>query len=282
MFTGTRKWLLCGLGLLFIAGLLAFLRTRSPDRPPTLRKSKREPTTAQVKLVDEGPLQTANSLATAASTAEEQQLAAQAIRIADQEVDLAFATALRQAQAKNAPPDAELKQLRDRIHLLETHLKALQQQTDHLKKLAGDGTNDDAQRQLEMTQARVTLLQDTLDDARQDLLRKGGDPQAEIQQELDDHEALQHGQKPNLNSKPATLAIEGNLLSQFREWRQLRETRNRLSQAHQDATNAAQTLTRKHQALEKGLPDNFDQVDESSAPPGDAEQRATVLANLQS
>lgn len=281
MFTGKRKWLLSSLGLLFVAGLAAFVLTRSSERE-ILARSKTPATAEHLKLVDEGPLQTANSLAAAASTAEEQQIAAQAVRSADQEVDLAFATALRQAQGNHPAQDSAVKEVRDRIHSLEAHLKAQQQQADHLKKLAGDGSNDEVQRQLEITQARVTLLQDTLDDAKQDLIRMGGDPQAEVQQELDEHEALQHGQKPNLAPKPATLAIAGNLLSQFREWRRLRDMRNRLLQAHQDATNAIQTLTRKHQALEKGLPDNFDESDGNSAVPSDQEQRATYLANLQS
>lgn len=284
MFTGKRKWLLCGLGLLFVAGLVAFVLTRSPARIVTLTRLRREPGPAQPKLVDQSPLQTANGLAPVASTAEEQQLSAQTVRIADQEVDLAFATALRQAQDKATPQDGAIKQLRDRIHFLETHLKALQQQSERQTKLAASGSNDDAQRQLEMTQARLTLLQDTLEDAKQDLVRMGGDPQAEIQQELDEHEALQHGQKPNLNSKPATLTIEGNLLSQFREWQRLRDTRRRLMQAQQDADTSIQTLTRKHQALEKGLPETLGDADESSADNdgGNAEQRATVLANLQS
>ena len=231
MFTGKRKWLLCGLGLLLLAGLLGFVRTRSTTRPVILTRLRREPGTAQPKLVDQSPLQTAHDLATDASTAEEQQLSAQAVRVADQEVDLAFATALRQAQDKTPSQNPDVKRLRDRIHFLETHLKTQQQQAERLTKLAAAGTNDDAQRQLEMAQARVTLLQDTLEDAKQDLQRMGGDPQAEIQQELDEHEALEHGQKPNPNSKPATLTIEGNLLSQFREWQRLRDTRERLVQA---------------------------------------------------
>src|SRR5271165_2652353 len=270
MLTGKRKWLLCGLGLLFVAGLVAFVLTRSPAARTILpTRTRRETGTPQPKLVDQSPLQTANALAPAASTAEEQQLSAQTIRIADQEVDLAFATALRLAQDKATPQDGAIKQLRDRIHFLETHLKALQQQAERLTKLAASGSNDDAQRQLEMTQARVALLQDTLEDAKQDLLRMGGDPQGEIHQELDEHEALQHGQKLNPNPKPATLAIEGNLLAQFRQWQRLRETRKRLTQAQRDAETSIQTLTRKHEALEKGLPDTLDEADDS---PGDNDQ----------
>ncbi len=145
MFTGKRKWLLYGLGLLFLAGLMAFVLTRSSERPLLTDRSK-SATPPQPKLVDQGPLQTANSLASAASTAEEQQIAARAVQIADQEVDLAFATALRQAQDNPPAQQGSIKQLRDRVHSLESHLKPLEANVDRLKKLAASGTNDDAQR----------------------------------------------------------------------------------------------------------------------------------------
>jgi small-conductance mechanosensitive channel len=283
MFTGKRKLLLGGLGLLFVAGLAAFVLTRSTGEPLHFEKSKGAPA-APANLVDQSPLQSANSLAIEAGTAEEQRIAEQAVRTADQEVDLAFASALRLAQDNPPVQQGSIKQLRDRVHSLESHLKSLQAQADRLTKLAASGTNDAAQQQLEMAQARVTLLQDALDDAKQDLARAGGDPQAEIQHELEEHEALQHGQKPATSSKPAALAIEGNLLSQFRQWQRLRETRRRIVQAQQAATAAIQHLTQKHEALEKGLPDNFDDTDDTSdaSAASDEQQRATVLANLHS
>jgi len=281
MFTGTRKWVLCGLGLLLVAACVAFVLTRSSERPLLARN--RVAAAPKPKLVDRHPLETANSLAMLASTAEEQQLAEQAVRIADQEVDLAFASALRQAQTNPPPRDGDIKQLTDRIQRLESRLKVAQQQAVRLTKPAASG-NDDAQRQLEMAQARVALLQDALDDAKQELVRRGGDPQAEIRQELEEHEATQHGQKPASSSKSASLTIESDLLSQLREWRRLRDSGRRLLDAQQETTAAAQTLTRKHQALEKGLPDTLDTADESSesSAPSDEDQRATALANLHS
>lgn len=284
MFTGKRKLLLCGLGLLLVAGLAAFVLTRSSGDPLRLDKSKAAPAAPLAKLVDQSPLQSANSLANAASTAQEQQIAEQAIRIADQEVDLAFASALRQAQDNPPVQQGSIKQLRDRILLLESHLKSLQAHADRLNKPAASGTNDQAQQQLEMTQARVTLVQDALEDAKQDLARAGGDPQAEIKRELEEHEALQHGPKAAASSKPAALVIEGNLLSQFREWQRLRETRQSVLQAQQATTGAIQRLTQKHLGLEKGLPENLDDSDETSdaGVPSDEQQRATVLANLHS
>ena len=280
MFTGKRKWLLYALSLLFIAGLVAFFLTRATE--PARLPARREAATAapKPKLVDESPLETADSLAVLASTADEQQIADQAVHLADQEVDLAFASALRQAQDHPAPQNGATKQLRDRVQSLESFLKTRQQEVNRLKKLDPSGSNDDVQRQLEVAQARVTLLEDSLEDAKQDLLRAGGDPQTEIQQELAQHEALQHGKEPATGAKPSALVMEGNLLSQFREWQRLRESHERLVQARQQVTTSIQNLTRKHQALEQGLPDTLDS-DEDSATSSE-EQRASVLANLHS
>jgi hypothetical protein len=68
----------------------AYLATRESSRP----KPKTGPAeAAEVPLVDERPLPTARALAALAITPEEQRLAQEAARIADHEVDLAFADA---------------------------------------------------------------------------------------------------------------------------------------------------------------------------------------------
>ena len=283
MFKGARKWTLLGLGLLLAAAFATFLLTRdSITRPPVFGKGKRSVAAPPPKLVDQGPLATANGLALSAVTADQQRIADEAVRVADKEVDLAFASALRQAQDNPAPANANFKQLRDRIHLLESRLKSLQDQAANLTRLAASKTNDQAQQQLEITQARVTLVQDALDDAKQDLARQGGDPQSEIQRELDEHEALQHGQKAASVAKPATLAVEANLLSQFRQWRMLRDDQRRVLQAQQAAETAAQHLAAKHQALEQGLPDTVDADEEADSGAPGGEQQEQVLANLHS
>jgi len=275
MFSGERKWILGGLSVLLIAALIAFVATR-PSAPQSTATNASSPLRPQIKLVDQQPLQTANALASIASTAKEQQIAEQAVRLADQEVDLAFATALRQAQDAPPPQGGELKQARDRIAALQSRLTSLQQQATRLSKTASTN-NDDAQK-LEMVQARVSLLQDTIEDAKQDLLRAGGDPEGEVKQELEEHEALQHGKPSITTPRASSLAIENNLLSQFREWRRLRENRNRLLEAQQDAHTAIRTLAAKHEALEKGLPDALNAIGDDSA--GDALQQTTALATL--
>ncbi len=284
---------LYGLSALLIAALIGFVLTRQTAGPDQLRQNagKLEPT--QAKLVDQSPLLTAHSLADVASTAEEQQLSAEAVRIGDHEVDLAFTSALQQAEQHPPVENRETEDLNTRIRLLESRLQTVQEQVGRLTKLAANpGKNDPLaiQRQLEVAQARVALLQDGLDDARQDLIRAGGDPQAQIKQEWEEHEALQHGNANSAqgaHSKPAVFEVEGDLLSQLRIWQRLRNNQQRLLDAQQQAKNYAATLTRKHQALEKGLTDTLgsDEIsseggEESATAATDQNKHAATLANL--
>jgi len=147
----------------------------------------------------------------------------------------------------------------------------VQEQAGQLRKLAANPGKNDAhaiQQQLEIAQARIALLQDGLDDAKQDLVRAGGDPEAQIKQELEEHEALQHGSgstSAGSSAKPISFDVEGDLVSQFRAWQRLRNNQARLLEAKQQAETYAGTLARKHEALEKGLTGALDTDDTSAA-----------------
>ena len=80
-----------------------------PDDPATKAQQ------AADALVDQRPLQDAQKLAPLATTAEELALVQQALRIADQEVDLAFGSALQNAIKHPAQPTAQIKKLDARI-----------------------------------------------------------------------------------------------------------------------------------------------------------------------
>jgi hypothetical protein len=221
-------------------------------------------------LIDQSPLQTAYALAALASTAEEQKLAAEANRLSDHEVDLAFVSALQVAELHPPLDNSTTKALNERIHKLNDRLQSLQQTVNRLTPLAASPENKDnqaMQQQLEVAQARVALLQDALDDAREDLVNAGGDPQAEIKQELEDHDALQHKNSASVVSpaaKPASFGLGGSLLSQFQTWRRLRSNQARLLQAQQQADAYAATLTHKHEALAKGITTALGDYDDSS------------------
>jgi len=282
MHISTRKLTVFGLSVSLIAALIGFALTRQTANVNPKQKAEK---TELTKLVDQSPLEIAHNLANVASTAEEQKLAAEAVRIADHEVDIAFATALQQTQLHPPVENSETNELNARIRLLEGRLQTVQEQAANLTKLVANPGKNDAhalQQQLEIAQARVTLLQDGLDDAKEDLVRAGGDPQAQIKQELEEHEALQHGSgntSAASSSKPTSFDVAGDLLSQFRTWRGLRNNQARLLEAKQQAETYAATLARKHEALEKGLSDTLDTDDTSAA--GNDQTAAAAMEQTQ-
>lgn len=276
-----RNATLLGLFVLLIAALVGFVLTRemAPSKEPV---TKAQPS----RLVEQSPLETAHGVAVIASTAPEQKLAEEAYRIADQEVDMAFASALQSTELHPPAQNSATKELNQRIQKMADRLQSVQQNVKRLTALSATPryANDQAiQQQLELAQARATLLQDALDDAKQDLVRAGGDPQAEIKQELEEHEALQHGTSgpaANASSKPTSFGVAGNLVSQFQTWRRLRSNYAWLLAAQQQAETYAATLTRKHQALEKGMNDVLgdDESPEADSTPvtGQSQQSAKV------
>jgi small-conductance mechanosensitive channel len=293
MHASARSFALLGLSILLIVALIGFVLTRPTANSALSTGPAGKEEQAQVKLVDQSPLQTAHGLSDVASTAEEQKLAAEAIRTADHEVDLTFTTALQQTQLHPAIDNGETRELDARIRTLDTRLQETKEQVNQLTKLAANPGKNDVhaiEQQLETAQARVTLLQDSLDDAKEDLLRAGGDPQAQIKQEMEEHEALQHGTantSVSLQSKPVSFNVEGDLISQLRTWQRLRNNQVRLLQASQQAEAYASTLTRKHEALEKGLGNTLatdaTETDESaatSAPGSGQNQHTAKIATL--
>src|SRR3989442_3491115 len=134
--------------------------------------------------VDQSPLKTAQRLAARAATPDEQGLAQEALRIADHEVDLAFAEALRQA-AEHLP--ALSAQGRDIQARLQKAQKSLQEDQARVARITGEAARAAGNARealvsdLELAKAQVELDQDEVDDAHEDLSRVGGDPQDRIQ-----------------------------------------------------------------------------------------------------
>ena len=96
-----RQWItVSGLLVLILAAIVGVFMTEGAQ---TVLLSRSTKTAKQPALVDQRPLQTARKLAALPSTGEERDLAHEALRLADYEVDLALADALR--EAKEHPPE---------------------------------------------------------------------------------------------------------------------------------------------------------------------------------
>jgi small-conductance mechanosensitive channel len=220
--------------------------------------------TAQTKpsapaLVDQQPLITAQRLAALASP-EEQQLAENALRVADHEVDLAFAAALHQATHNPPSMPAAARPILGRVQSLQEKVKAEQKQVTRLKEQlakSDDVHKTQAEDNLDLAEATLEVDQEDLEAARQELIRAGGDPQSKIQQLLDQHEALGH---ERTNASPTPAGGKGTpappepesrfFVVQLRAWRQWLAKENALLAAREEAKDRETQLAKEHQLLE--------------------------------
>lgn len=229
--------------------------------PPQQPKEKPRP----VGLVDSQPLLTAQRLAMLATTPEEQEFARNALRLADHEVDMAFAAALHQATEHAPPIPAAARPILAKVQSSQQRVKADESEVARLKLLiskAGDSTKQQLEDKLELAQATLEVDQEDLDALQQELIRAGGDPRSKIQQLKEQHEALDHEPTGiaagNKDSKSAPAAQEGQsriLLVQFRAWREVALKEKELVSAREELKVRLAKLTKDHQALDQETKD---------------------------
>ena len=219
---------------------------------------------SQTTLVDLRPWQTAEALAPLAVTAEETEDAHEAERLADHEVDQAFASALRQAsaQAQHRILTGDALALSQRVKQLQQLIKEDQALVNSLTAASGSsaaltkdaakpaGDSDD----LEVAKAQLGLDTDELEDAQQELDRASGDDRAQIQGELAAHEALMSKYDSQSHS-PAEVAVlsarrHSTLAGRLKVWRSQLDRYASIQQAMQQAQADIVCLTAEHKALE--------------------------------
>jgi len=230
-------------------------------------------TTAQPSPVDLAPLRTAHALARLPGAPEEQPLAREALRLADRDADLTFAVALRDAVAHPIPLDGEildnLMRLQDAEKRLQNDQKRIAQLTAEAAKASGK-SKQELEQDLQVARAEMDLDQNEVEDAKEDLIRAGGDPQARIQRMVDEHKAATQGADAVAASSVVPAALPGRgLTGRFREWNRLRDKQAGLRSAQRDATTLAASLGRQHDSLQK-------QVDEERAKSPEMAQRSAA------
>jgi small-conductance mechanosensitive channel len=254
----SRQWLIAlGLVALVLAAVVGSILTR--DLGPLAAPTATGTTTEQAPLVDERPLQTARAMVKLAVGADEHRFADQAAELADNEVDLDFHDALRDAANHPVPPSPQNRELFEHASQSEVDVKTDQDRVEQLKKelaSASGAKQERAQEQLDVAQAQLELDQDEANDAKEDLIRSGADPGSLIQRQFDQHQAAEHG----ADEKPAAAAAAdiqninyqaGSLYAQFVAWRALRNKTLPLLEAQNEARQTAAKLVEKHAALEK-------------------------------
>ena len=247
------------LGLVGLAAVGLFLTSEWAN--PWLRQNPAQSdATSQPSLVDQRPLVTARNLAVLAATPEEQQFAGEALRLADEEVDLAFDSALRNTAEHPIPLTPEARQLQARVKQAAARVNANQEEVARLTKLiakAGENQKESLGDQLQMAQDRLALDQDELDDARRDLVRAGGDEHSRLQRALDEHERTQthlSASAPYTSATAVGQASDGkwnarSMVGEFLDWTELRAKQKQLRQALQAEKARAAELAQSHDSL---------------------------------
>lgn len=233
---------------------LSFLKNQSPISGISTKKT----------IVDLSPWQTAEALAPLAVTAEEKEYARDAERLADHDVDQAFASALRKAtlQAQHITLSGDALALSQKIATLQQLIKQDQVQVQSITQQLNSPSNQAKNGapapvdsgDLDVAKAQLGLDSDELADAQQDLDRATGDQTAQIQAELSAHEASMRAYDKRVQSGGDVAVVsaqrEGTMATRLMAWFAQRNRTQLLQQALKQTQTDTQTMTSAHNALE--------------------------------
>ncbi len=209
-------------------------------------------------LVDQQPLQTAEALLPLAVSAEEQGYAQEAFRIADHEVDQAFAMALRQATAESRSLTGKALEAQSKVTALQATVKADQTAVDTLTASVKAGSNvaqNSAQSDdLDVAKTQLALDTDELTDAQNNLAVVSGDKRGKIQEELTTHEAGM--KKYDDHTAPGQVAVissqrYGTLAGRMKAWFDQRSRKGLLEQAKSEADGDVTSLSAERGTLQE-------------------------------
>jgi small-conductance mechanosensitive channel len=256
------------LGLLLCATVYVLVRTRMAAPSLGSPSTNQDSNGGQPELVDQRPLQTAQQFAKMATSAEEKPFAKQALALGDHEMDLAFAAAVQDVQDHPPVLSAQAKAIQARLQKVEDAVDSAKKSVDTLTaaEAKASGSKKDAlDDQLDLAKAQLELAQDEVDEAKQDLLHAGGDPQGRIQTMVEQHEAASHASDSTqvTVSEPAET---GGLINRLQRWWTWHQKHLQLWRAKHDAESAAASLSLKHDALEKQLNEPTQQFSQNSPP----------------
>ena len=249
------------------------------------------PSNATTSPVDLRQFHDAQALAVLAATPEEQDLARDALRKADHEVDFAFAAALYTAASQPVPSTPEIKGILERISKGEQENAELSADVARLTKLlagAKENQKEGLTQQLDLAKSRQELIEDELADAHEDLERAGGDPQNQIQRMVDEYNASEQssGGQLDLNivgrQASSMLPVSNSFLSRARAWYALNSVVGRLSQEERDAAASAGKYSKSHDELEKQLEQSQSQQKKKLADATQGNASGGISANASS
>ena len=202
---------------------------------------------SQNSLVNLQPWKTAEALAALAASSEEAEYAREAQRLADHEVDQAFATALREATIQRHALTGEAASLAQKVARLQ---QTVDDDQTRIHALTAHDPDDD----LVVAKAQLGLDTDQLTEAQQDLMRAGGDERGRIQEELAAHEAAMRKYDAQVTTRnPLAINAAGagvTVGANVKAWLDQRTRHELLEAAAQQSRTDAAVLTLLHDKLE--------------------------------
>jgi len=206
-------------------------------------------------IVDQRPWQTAETLAALAVSTEERDLSREAERLADHEVDQAFAQSLRQASSETRELKGEALALQQRVTEQQRTVEQDQEQVASLTAKAAAATGAGAGGDdLDVAKAQLSLDQDELTASIEDLARESGDQRGKIQQELSTREAAMKKYDASVSGGDGQTAVISvsryrTLAGQIAAWRAQQSRKQLIEEAAQLARADIAALTEDHARL---------------------------------
>lgn len=264
IFGSTRLVILLVLSALFALCLVFTWTTRDVVGNLSFLNPKNDPnqtSSSKKTIVDVSPWQTAQALAPLAYSAEEKEFAQEAERLADHEVDQAFAAALRQAtvDAQHITLAGGALELSKKVEQLQQLIAQdkddVQTITDYLKAPPKNGKPAEYDEgDLQVAKAQMDLDKDELADAQLDLARASGDQTTQIQAELNAHELSMRDYDKQVRQGGVVAAISERryptMAGRISAWFKLGSRYGLLQQALQRTRTDITNLTSQHNTLE--------------------------------
>jgi small-conductance mechanosensitive channel len=239
--------------LVVLAALLAAAAAAYVSTAHTATRSIQSDAAAAAGLIDRRPFETAERLATLADTPEEMELAREAIRLGDHSIDLAFTIALVEAAEHPPALTPETRGIRSRIDSMQRLIADDSARAARLTREGGQGVAADrVETDRDLINAQLELYRGELADAKDDLIRAGGDPQGRIRQMVADHDSSEHGTAAAQKAAGAGAASPAaserpGLLGKIERWRALAGKQSALKQAQEQTTAGIPALTTQRQ-----------------------------------
>ena len=221
--------------------------------------------------IDERTLLTAQRLARLATTPEEVPLSRTAVQLADHELDLAFAGALRHIEAYPPVLSPEALEIQERLNRAQRQLADDGERVKRLTDAVGKATDADKppiQDQLDLAQAQQQLDQDEVTQDNDDLMHAGGNEHQRIQMMQQEHEATAQSRQTVPPPEANPLGTLKGLVGEVRQWRALLRKERWLGKVQAHVAESVAQLEEGNQKIAADLATRKTQVRATgNAPP---------------